>query len=337
MSVLSSVVFSSLNFPSLLSFSLLFSCLFLFQKKPFTSFLKKEKARRKKENERKTRRKKMDNSLIPVAVGGNSEVFIKNCIKGVPYILKKTRDANREACFHALLENEYIVTSYGSFDLNNKQFIVLEPMTSDIHQHILFNEMSLAELGSLFRNVYLGLVHIHSKGVVHTDIKLENLFIRTAPENSSLETAPNVEYKIGDLGSCLFIDSEEEDKQFQTFTIVPQKIGTPISRSPELYVSSTNIDYKNDVWSLGYCMAAALTRSSFFNSSEDEMYEEIKSICSLSLERFRDHLSKYNSEFLKSDYDTYVECVHRILTIDITKRPSLEEVGKLPYFASILK
>ena len=82
-----------------------------------------------------------------------------------------------------------------------------------------------------FIQICLGLRYIHSKKILHRDVKLINLFL-----------TDNDEIRIGDLGVSKVIN----DQSFFACTVV----GTPYYLSPEL-CEEKPYNEKSDIWALG--------------------------------------------------------------------------------------
>ena len=97
----------------------------------------------------------------------------------------------------------------------------------------------------LFRQIILGIQHIHSKNVVHRDIKLENILIDF-----------NNNIKICDFGIGKVLNSENE--------LLYDKCGTPMYMAPEIILANENNGYKGfpvDIWSSGITLYIMLSGS----------------------------------------------------------------------------
>ena len=117
----------------------------------------------------------------------------------------------------------------------------------------------------LFRQIILGIQHIHSKNVVHRDIKLENILI---------DFDNNV--KICDFGIGKVLENEDE--------LLYDKCGTPMYMAPEIILANDDNGYKGfpvDIWSSGITLYIMLSGSLPFiknknNNKEDMALNSIK-------------------------------------------------------------
>lgn len=82
----------------------------------------------------------------------------------------------------------------------------------------------------------MGILHIHSKGIIHRDIKCLNILL----------TNSNQTLKLGDMSESLVLDNKDYIK---TNTMV----GTPLSLSPEV-VKNQGYDQRSDIWGLGVAL-----------------------------------------------------------------------------------
>ena len=106
----------------------------------------------------------------------------------------------------------------------------------------------------LFRQIILGIKHIHSKNIVHRDIKLENILIDL-----------NNRIKICDFGIGVILNSEDE--------LLYDQCGTPMYMAPEILLSSNKKGYKGfpvDVWSAGIALYIMLSGTLPFNIKKNK-------------------------------------------------------------------
>ena len=113
----------------------------------------------------------------------------------------------------------------------------------------------------LFRQIVLGIKHIHSKKIVHRDIKLENILIDL-----------NNNIKICDFGIGRILKNEKQ--------LLYDKCGTPMYMAPEILLSSKTKGYEGfpvDIWSSGislYIMLSGTLPFNLKNNGSSDMSEE---------------------------------------------------------------
>ena len=106
----------------------------------------------------------------------------------------------------------------------------------------------------LFRQIILGIKHIHSQKIVHRDIKLENILIDL-----------NNNIKICDFGIGRILSSKKQ--------ILHDKCGTPMYMAPEILLASKNKGYEGfpvDIWSSGISLYIMLSGTLPFNLKNNE-------------------------------------------------------------------
>ncbi len=95
-----------------------------------------------------------------------------------------------------------------------------------------------------------GLEHAHQQGVVHRDVKPENVLIEPtpAPDGSGERTVPRI--KLTDFGIAKLLDA-------QGVTSTGQVLGSPAHMAPE-QIEGGNVDARTDVFALGVLLYEAM-------------------------------------------------------------------------------
>lgn len=143
--------------------------------------------------------------------------------------------------------------------------------------------------------------HIHSKKVLHRDLKTSNILL--TKENT---------VKIGDFGISKPLDYTEQ--------LADTPLGTPFYLSPEV-VLGQKYDYKSDIWMLGCILFELLTLRKPF---EGNFYEAMRKIVN---EPFK----SLDDESIDQDY---LPIFNKLLSMLLNKHASLRcsasELVELP-------
>ena len=106
----------------------------------------------------------------------------------------------------------------------------------------------------LMRDMISAVHYLHSKGIVHRDLKLENFLFEAKQSNSPLVLI--------DFGLSKYFEPDER---------MNQRVGSCYYTAPEVLTGS--YDYKCDVWSLGVLCYMLLSGSPpFYGKSVDDVY-----------------------------------------------------------------
>ena len=137
----------------------------------------------------------------------------------------------------AMLSHPNIVNIYDVSVKDSLKYIVMELVEGITLKNYILKKgtLSFGEIMSITEQILLALDHAHQKGVVHRDIKPQNIMML---KNGSI--------KVADFGIAKLPNAE-------TVTMTDKAIGTVFYISPE-QASGKKIDRRSDIYSLGVTM-----------------------------------------------------------------------------------
>ena len=156
------------------------------------------------------------------------------CLKKINTL--KTKDKENEVKILSNLSHPNLIKCFYSFSNSENIYIIMDfcefgdlfSLLQSVKKKKVFVNEDI--IWNIAIQVLVGLNYLHSKKIIHRDIKLLNLFM-----------TKDKKIKIGDMGMSTVFHEDE---------LIHSRVGTPLYIAPEL-VKKEKYDYKIDIWSLG--------------------------------------------------------------------------------------
>jgi cell division control protein 7 len=152
-----------------------------------------------------------------------------------------------------------------------------------------FRKMTVPDMQIYFRSLFTALAAVHSKGIIHRDIKPTNFLYEPEKRRGVLVDFGLAEREGTDSKPCLCMELPAERRRRVTNSVVAangpsngypkndsrpsrraNRAGTRGFRAPEVLLKCTDQSTKIDIWSAGVILLTILSRRfPFFNSADD--------------------------------------------------------------------
>ena len=149
----------------------------------------------------------------------------------------------REILLAAQMQHPHVVPVLSSGDANGLPWFTMPYVEGEsLRARLSRGPLSTTEAVSVLRDVARALAFAHARGVVHRDIKPDNVLLS---EGSATVT---------DFGIAKAISAARTGGGGETLTMAGTSIGTPAYMAPEQAAGDPNIDHRSDIYAFG-CMA----------------------------------------------------------------------------------
>ncbi|XP_051680248.2 serine/threonine-protein kinase 33 isoform X5 [Oryctolagus cuniculus] len=123
------------------------------------------------------------------------------------------------------------------------------------------------ETRRIIQSLASAIAYLHNKDIVHRDLKLENIMVKSSFIDANNEI--NLNIKVTDFGLAV-------KKQGRSEAMMQTTCGTPIYMAPEV-INAHDYSQQCDIWSIGVIMYILLCGDPpFMASSEEKLFELIK-------------------------------------------------------------
>ena len=159
----------------------------------------------------------------------------------------------REIQVAAALQQANIVPVLSAGDTNGLPFYTMPLVEGEsLRAQLERGPLAISEVVSILRDVSRALAYAHARGVVHRDIKPDNVLISGGAA------------VVTDFGIAKAISASRNSAEGATLTQIGTAIGTPAYMAPEQAAGDPDIDQRADIYALGAMAYELLTGQPIF-------------------------------------------------------------------------
>jgi serine/threonine-protein kinase len=155
----------------------------------------------------------------------------------------------REARIAATVEHPNVIQVFDGGDEKDTLFLAMELLEGEsLGDRLERGALPVDEAISVFLGIMDGVAAVHAHGVVHRDLKPDNVFLTRAREGRPSDP------KVLDFGI-----SKLKEPGLRELTSLGTVMGTPYYMAPEQVTNTRDVDERADVYSLGVMLYEALS------------------------------------------------------------------------------
>ena len=171
--------------------------------------------------------------------------------------------------------------------------------------------LSEFQVRCIMEQLLLAVDFIHSKGIIHRDLKLDNILINQVKEDL-------YDIRIADFGLATFFDKDADLLKFDA-------CGTPGFAAPEV-LKFMPYDFKADIFSVGSVLFTLLSGRYLFTGSSFQEVLKNNTLCKLG------HIHSMIKQCAKHVSEPGKKLLYSLLSVNPALRPSAKEALNHDWF-----
>uniref|UniRef100_H0V6D1 Serine/threonine-protein kinase 33 n=1 Tax=Cavia porcellus TaxID=10141 RepID=H0V6D1_CAVPO len=175
----------------------------------------------------------------------------------------------REVNILKSVKHKHIIHLEQVFETPKKMYLVMELCEDGELKEILDRKRHFSENETkwIIQSLASAIAYLHSKDIVHRDLKLENIMVKSSFIDANNEM--NLNIKVTDFGLAV-------QKHGGSEAMLQATCGTPIYMAPEV-INAHDYSRQCDIWSIGVIMYILLCgEPPFLANSEEKLFELIR-------------------------------------------------------------
>nr|XP_048316473.1 serine/threonine-protein kinase 33 isoform X1 [Myodes glareolus]XP_048316474.1 serine/threonine-protein kinase 33 isoform X1 [Myodes glareolus]XP_048316475.1 serine/threonine-protein kinase 33 isoform X1 [Myodes glareolus]XP_048316476.1 serine/threonine-protein kinase 33 isoform X1 [Myodes glareolus] len=176
----------------------------------------------------------------------------------------------REVNILKSVKHKHIIHLEQVFETPKQMYLVMELCEDGELKEVLDTKghFSENETRLIIQSLASAIAYLHNKDIVHRDLKLENIMVKSSFMDDNNEM--NLNIKVTDFGLAVRKHGSRSEGMMQT------TCGTPIYMAPEV-INAHEYSQQCDIWSIGVIMYLLLCgEPPFLANSEEKLFELIR-------------------------------------------------------------
>lgn len=207
------------------------------------------------------------------------EEYACKIVKKTNSSMNDARTMKTETTIMKKLQDKHLLRMHELYETEDTIWMILDYAEGGDMMHALaslpnYSERSVAKI---FKQMLLGVKYLHSEGIVHRDLKLDNILYTKEEEGESEES--EIQVKIADFGLSALTSvkrTSENSKKVKSMKSLKEMWGTTEYFAPEVYERAYGS--QADIWALGCILYEMLTGDVAFpfrDSNDDSLLDKV--------------------------------------------------------------